>query len=375
MAWRPRRSARGTSWPAQVRDWPQAPRSSATRSSRRRRAAQAAARSSRSATRHRGPRRPLGARPGAPDPRGVAGERQAPHALSYGRVPRRDPDPGAGPDRHLVLGVQELPDILNRWGHDLPPERVHLVTVPRRRAGPQPAVEAVQPGLRPRRARPRPRGGARATRRSAYPRRRCPPDQPTANREVNRRDYRPLVRELLAHQTLSRARRHPGCALPPDAYPWARRSRRPGIAEIERRGVRRGRRPPRPGRSRPAAEPQYADPDSRRRGRSRRRAAVDAIKALLLESARQRRRGGAAEGELRETSWRLRAVLPAADVPLARKVVRRLERGRPAAGCSRGLPRVRGRSSRRRSGRSRQVLEAVARPAEPPPTTGTRRRW
>jgi hypothetical protein len=27
-------------------------------------------------------------------------------------------------------GVQEIPDILNRWAADLPPERVHLVTVP-----------------------------------------------------------------------------------------------------------------------------------------------------------------------------------------------------------------------------------------------------
>ena len=27
-------------------------------------------------------------------------------------------------------GAQEIPDILDRWGHDLPPERVHLVTVP-----------------------------------------------------------------------------------------------------------------------------------------------------------------------------------------------------------------------------------------------------
>ncbi|HET6698531.1 MAG TPA: hypothetical protein VFG88_05530, partial [Nocardioidaceae bacterium] len=28
-------------------------------------------------------------------------------------------------------GVQEVPDILDRWGGELPPERVHLVTVPK----------------------------------------------------------------------------------------------------------------------------------------------------------------------------------------------------------------------------------------------------
>jgi len=27
-------------------------------------------------------------------------------------------------------GVQEIPDILDRWGHALPPERIHVVTVP-----------------------------------------------------------------------------------------------------------------------------------------------------------------------------------------------------------------------------------------------------
>ena len=52
-------------------------------------------------------------------------------ALTYGAVPRPDPGPRArGPDPTWFWGVQEIPDILDRWGHDLPPEQVHLVTVP-----------------------------------------------------------------------------------------------------------------------------------------------------------------------------------------------------------------------------------------------------
>ena len=66
----------------------------------------------------------LRARPGPPDPRGVAGERQAPARADLRRVPR--PDPGPARESRIATwfwGVQELPDILDRWGHDLPPER------------------------------------------------------------------------------------------------------------------------------------------------------------------------------------------------------------------------------------------------------------
>ena len=44
----------------------------------------------------RGARRPLGARPGAPDPRRVAGERQAPQPAQLRAVPRAHPRPRAG---------------------------------------------------------------------------------------------------------------------------------------------------------------------------------------------------------------------------------------------------------------------------------------
>ena len=65
---------------AEVRELAAAPRSSATRSSRPPRARRSAGRWSRwaHARRHRGARGALRARPGPPDPGGVAGERQAP---------------------------------------------------------------------------------------------------------------------------------------------------------------------------------------------------------------------------------------------------------------------------------------------------------
>src|SRR4029079_7787139 len=50
--------------------------------------------------------------------------------LSYGRFLKAIQNPQRqGRIANWFWGVQEIPDILNRWGHDLPPDRVHLVTV------------------------------------------------------------------------------------------------------------------------------------------------------------------------------------------------------------------------------------------------------
>jgi hypothetical protein len=52
-------------------------------------------------------------------------------ALSYGAFIERIQDPRReGRIPTWFWGVQEIPDILDRWGHDLPPEHVHVVTVP-----------------------------------------------------------------------------------------------------------------------------------------------------------------------------------------------------------------------------------------------------
>lgn len=120
-------------------------------------------------------------------------------------------------------GVQEVPAVLDRWGRDLPPERVHLVTVPQPGAprtllwerfaqvfGLDPAeldtavVERSNPSL----------GVAETALVRAI------------NTRVNggvlaNEHYREFVRELLAHRTLSHRDAMDRLVLPPDVRPWA----------------------------------------------------------------------------------------------------------------------------------------------------------
>jgi hypothetical protein len=140
-------------------------------------------------------------------------------------------------------GVQEIPDILDRWGHDLPPEHVHLVTVPPR-GGPHQllwsrfarafGLDGLELDLEAERANPSLGAAETALLRRI---------NRAANRELPPADYRPLVRELLAHQTLSHRTDTPRLALPPDVHPWTQELTGRWLAEIERRGydVFRGR--------------------------------------------------------------------------------------------------------------------------------------
>ena len=241
--------------------------------------------------RHRGPRGALGPRPGPADPRRVAGERQAPQrdelrrASSSGSATRR----ATAGSRTWFWGVQEVPDILDRWGAR-PAARAgppgHRAAARRRRPT---CCGSGSPGLRPRRPRPRPRGraGQPVARRARD--RAAPPDQPHGQpASLEPADYRPLVRELLAHQTLSRRTRLAAAGAAAGRAPVGRTSCRAAwVAEIERARLRRGRRPRRPASATPT-------PHAVRRPRPARTsaqvadAAVDAIKALLLENARLR---------------------------------------------------------------------------------------
>ncbi len=240
-------------------------------------------------------------------------------------------------------GVQELPDILNRWGHDLPPEHVHLVTVPPP-GGPKQllwkrfslafGLDGIDLDLEAERANPS--LGAPET---ALVRR----INRAANRELNPGDYRPLVRELLAHQTLSRRTRSPRLALPPDVHPWATEVTRSWVAEIERRGYDvvgdlhdLAGAPP---------VERYADPDhpSEKQVSA---AAVDAIKALLLEGARLRQSEERLRRELEETQRALERSYLRPTYRWREKVVRRLQSGATGRGLLRVYRRLRGRSSR-----------------------------
>jgi hypothetical protein len=239
-------------------------------------------------------------------------------------------------------GVQELPDILNRWGHELPPEQIHLVTVPPAGGPPQLlwkrfsvafGLDGLDLDLEAERSNPS--LGAPET---ALVRR----INRAANQELSPAHYRALVRELLAHRTLSQRSRSPRLALPPDALPWVREVTDSWITEIERRrydvvgdlhdlvGV-----PP----------ARYADPD-RPAERQVAAAAVDAIKALLLESAELRQSEERLRAELVETQRALERSYLRPTYRLREKVVRRLQGGRAGRGLLAVYRRLRGRSSR-----------------------------
>jgi hypothetical protein len=265
-------------------------------------------------------------------------------ALSYGAFLDRIQDPRReGRIPTWFWGVQEIPDILDRWGHDLPPEHVHVVTVPP--AGGSPELlwkrfveafgldgidlkldgERINPSL----------GSAETTLIRRINR--------AANEELEPAFYRPLVRELLAHQTLSRRTKTPRLGLPPDVHPWASRLEEAWIEEIRARGYDvigdlddlRGAPPP----------ADYADPDHPDEALVS-GAAVEALKAVLLDHARLQRELGQREAELRDTQRQLEKAYLRPTYRWREKLVRRLESGATGRRLMTAYRRARGRSSR-----------------------------
>ena len=119
-------------------------------------------------------------------------------------------------------GVQEVPDVLDRWGSTLPPDRVHLVTVPKPGAPRHLLWErfASVLGLDAEALAPE---TSRANASLGVP-------ETALLRRINKRvnsgvlrneDYRQLVRELLAHRTLSLRTGSPRLGVPADVRAWA----------------------------------------------------------------------------------------------------------------------------------------------------------
>ncbi len=240
-------------------------------------------------------------------------------------------------------GVQEVPDILNRWGHDLPPERIHLVTVPP--PGGPPLVlwqrfsdafglTGLDLDLEAERANP-----SLGVPETALLRR----INRAANTVVEPADYRPLVRELLAHQTLSHRARSPRLALPPAVHPWAQEVAASWRTEIEQRGYDVI------GDLDDLAGPEplatWADPD-RPSEKQVAGAAVDAIRALLLDNTRLRRTEEHLAAELRETQLALERSYLRPTYRWRERTVRRLQDGRLGRGLLKAYRLARGRSSR-----------------------------
>lgn len=183
--------------------------------------------------------------------------------------------------------VQSLPDVLSRWSRGLPPERVHLVTVPQAGA-PRDLLWTrycrafgIDPAWAPEESeRQNVSIGAAET---------------TLVRKLNRRlkraglpseDYRLLVRELVVHQTLAQRPNMNKVTLPPTAFPWAEEVAEEWIEWVVGSGIDvvgdvQDLRP-----VRPDPDAVWADPDRPRRPEMV-DAALDAMVALALEAAKR----------------------------------------------------------------------------------------
>lgn len=131
-------------------------------------------------------------------------------------------------------GVQEVPDVLDRWGATLPPERVHLVTVPAAGSAPLLLWERFAGvfGLDPGRFAPGSRTNASLGVPEAALLRRL---NEQLRDVVPSRLYRPLVRELLVHQSLATSRASARLTVPPEVWQWANAVSRSWVKELSGR--------------------------------------------------------------------------------------------------------------------------------------------
>ena len=183
--------------------------------------------------------------------------------------------------------AQGLPDVLSRWTQGLPPEQVHLVTVPQSGA-PRDLlwrryceVFGIDPAWAPEDS-PRSNVSIGAA-------------EATIVRKLNNRlkqaglpseDYRSLIRDVVVHDTLAHRPRMTKVTLPPKALPWASEIADEWIAWVDRAGIDvvgdvEDLRPAAPADGEP-----WANPDRPRRP-DMIDAALDVMVALALEAARR----------------------------------------------------------------------------------------
>lgn len=252
------------------------------------------------------------------------------------RDPARDSKIGS-----WFWAVQEVPDILDRWGTSLPADRVHLVTVP-------------------------PPGSDRGELWRRFSRTFGLDDLPldlTAEREnpslgvpetsllrtINQRvtsilappDYRPLVRELLAHQTLSRGVASARLGLAPEDHAWAQEMSRSWVEVLAERGYDvAGSLDDLIGTDLGT----FADPDTATADELL-PPALDAISALLVEAARLRAVEERLHEELREAHEERDRARLTTSYRIRRKVVASLEDSAAGRGTLDAYRRVRGRGA------------------------------
>jgi len=239
-------------------------------------------------------------------------------------------------------GVQEVPDILDRWGSTLPRERVHLVTVPpagaprdllwqrfSRVLGLDPAEFPLDD------VRTNPSLGVAEV---AVVRRL----NEQVNEVVPNHHYRAIVREALVHQSLSADRRSARLSVPPDVWEWAAQLSRQWVTELALRGydVVGDLDDLLPAEALPWVDPdapaieEFAD------------AAVRALTALTVEAARLRDREVELQRDIEELIEKLDR---AHSTPIYKAKERLVARAGTSTVAARGLAvyrRLRGRNSR-----------------------------
>ena len=132
-------------------------------------------------------------------------------------------------------GVQETPDVLDRWTASVPRERVHLVTVPPPGASPTLLWERFAGlfGIDPDEFTPTERSNASLGAAESTTIRRL---NTRLNNVLDGYGYRRFVREIVVHQHLARRRGSARLALPPAAYEWATQLSRSWVSELALRG-------------------------------------------------------------------------------------------------------------------------------------------
>ena len=183
--------------------------------------------------------------------------------------------------------VQSLPDVLTRWGRELPPERIHLVTVPQAGAPRDLLFHRYCEALR--------LDPAWLPEDSERENVSIGTAEATLVRKLNRRlraaglpsdEYRRLVRELVVHQTFAQRPVMTKVTLPPTAFDWADEVADEWVQWVRDSGIDvvgdvADLRP-----ARPDPDAVWSNPDRPRRPQMV-DAAVDAIVALALEAAKR----------------------------------------------------------------------------------------
>jgi hypothetical protein len=240
-------------------------------------------------------------------------------------------------------GVQEVPDILDRWGSTLPRERVHLVTVPPAGSSPDLLWQRFSPvlGLDPTQfvLEDDVRTNASLGVAEAAVVRRL---NEQVNGVVPNHHYRAIVREALVHQNLSRDRRSARLSVPPDVWAWAADLSRSWVSDLALRGydVVGDLDDLLPNERIPYADPDHPDVEEFAD------AAVRALTAMTVEAARLRDREVELQHDIEDLIAKLDAAHSTPVYKAKERMVAKAGSSRVAATGLRAYRRLRGRNSR-----------------------------